>query len=107
VTFAEQIGMVDRAIQSHLGSVKVQYRPAHEDPYEVVGMFDERFVLIDKGDAGVEQVTPALFVRLEDLKVHPDDDEPTIEINEITYKVRERQVDGLGGIRLLLHKVDA
>ncbi len=105
--FPDLVADVDRAVQGHLGGVTVTYQPKVGAPVEVVGMFDEAFVLIDR-QAGVEQVTPSVVVRLEDLPVHPDDDEPTLTINGTPYKVRERQTDGSvgGSIRLLLHRAD-
>lgn len=104
MTFSALVAAADRAVQVHLGSVAVTYQPQGEDPVEVTGMFDERFVLVDQGDAGVEQTAPAAFLMLEDLPVDPEDDEPLITIGGTEYRVRERQKDGMGGIRLLLHR---
>lgn len=105
VDFAELVRRTDRAVQNHLGSVTVTYDPVSGPAVQVPGMFDDRYLLIDR-QAGVEQVTPAVVIRLEDLPVHPDNDEPVLTINGTTYRVRERQIDGAvgGAIRLLLHR---
>lgn len=103
--FLDQIARVDRAVQDRLGGVTVVFRPDHEDSIEIVGMFDEQYLLAEEGHPGVESVAPVLFVRLEDLLVELDDDEPTVEIDEKTYRVVERKPDGVGGVRLRLHRV--
>lgn len=105
MSFADLVKRADRAAQTHLGSVAVTYAPEVGAPVTVQGMFDDRYILIDR-QAGVEQVTPAVVIRLEDLPVHPDDDEPVLTINGVVYQIRERQTDGLvgGAIRLLLHR---
>jgi hypothetical protein len=73
--------------------------------FPIKGMFDENYVLIEgSAHAGVEQGTPSIWLRLEDLPVHPDQDEPVLTIRGQAYVVRERQADvGGGSIRLLLH----
>jgi hypothetical protein len=105
VSFADHVAAADRAVQRHLGSVTVGYQPAVGAAVEVMGMFDEAYVLLDQGQAGVEQVSPVAWLRLEDLPIHPDDDEPILTIEGKVYRVRERQTDGTTGgtIRLLLH----
>jgi hypothetical protein len=104
MSFADLVERADRAAQDHLGGVTVTYAPAVGAAVEVVGIFDEVYRLLDPGEAGVEQVTPAVFFRLDDLPVHPDEDEPELTIEGLTYQIRERQPDGQGGIRLLLHR---
>jgi hypothetical protein len=118
MAFFDLVEDVDRAVQQHLGGATIVYQPAEGDAVTVVGMFDATYVLLDQGNAGVEQIMPAVFLRLEDLPVHPDDDEPIITIvddddHEIViagpYRVRERQVDSVdgGSVRLLLHRSGA
>lgn len=104
MAFADLVTACDRAALEHLGGTTVVYRPQHEDPVEVEGIFDSQYVLVRPGEAGNESVGPALFVRLADLPVHPDDDEPQVEIGDTVYTVRERQPDGMGGMRLLLYR---
>jgi len=107
VGFLDLVAAADRAAQDLLGGVTVSYAPEVREAVEVQGMFDERYVLVQaSAHAGVEQTAPAVFLRLEDLPADPDDDEPLITIGAKTYRVRERQRDGLGGIRLLLHLAD-
>jgi hypothetical protein len=109
MSFADLILAADRAAQRSLGGVPVIYVPeaAPSTPVTVTGIFDANFVFVDQGNAGVEQVGPAVFLRLEDLPADPDVDDPRITIAGIVYAVRERQRDSLGGIRLLLHLADS
>lgn len=103
MSFADLVAQTDRAAQEHLGGVTVSYAPAVGDAVEVVGIFDANFVLVRQGgESGVEQVGPVVWLRLADLPVHPDDDDPTLTIGGQDYTVREREPDSMGGIRLLL-----
>lgn len=72
----------------------------------VKGIFDEQYVLA-KGDAeaGVEARGPAVFFRLADLPDDPEDDDPTLTIRGVDYRVVERRPDGMGGVVLALRKV--
>jgi hypothetical protein len=91
-----------------LDSVAVTYQSL-AGTVEVRGMFDENYVLVQgSAHAGVEQGGPAVFLRIEDLPRHPDQDEPLLTILGKAYKIRERQPDGSvgGSIRLLLHVID-
>jgi hypothetical protein len=98
------VARTDRAVQAHLGGEAVTYASLL-GTFPVTGMFDENYVLIEgAAHAGVEQIGPSVWLRLEDLPVHPDQDEPVLTIKGQAYVVRERQVDkGGGSIRLLLH----
>ena len=112
--FPDLVAQADRAVQEHLGGVAVTYEDEFGEVVEVQGIFDETYTLADGGQAGVEQVTPAVFVLISDLPVPPDEDaeevrtqiqdEPLVTIRGKKYRVRERQADGMGGVRLLLHR---
>ncbi|MGN6105197.1 MAG: head-tail joining protein [Kofleriaceae bacterium] len=106
MSFDELVAETDRAALSDLGGETVTYTPEVGSPVPVTGMFDEQYVLA-KGtaEAGVEATGPAVFLRLEDLPVHPDDDEPTLTIKSVDYRVIERRPDGMGGIVLALRRV--
>lgn len=108
MAFSDLVEGIDRAAQTLLGGVPVIYQPEVGGPVTVQGIFDERYTLVQPGNAGVEQLGPAVFLRLEDLPVHPDDDEPRLTIGGKVYTVRERQPDGPqgGGIVLLLHLLE-
>ncbi len=108
MSFADLVESTDRLAQEHLGGVDVIYQPGTGGPVTVRGIFDENFVLVDAGEAGVEQVTPVVHLRLEDLPSDPATDDPTLAIAGKVYRVRHRQVDGApgGGIRLYLHRSD-
>lgn len=102
--FADDIERIDRAARTHLGGVAIVYASVG-GTVEPIGIFDELYVLTDR-TSGVEQVSPAVWLSLADLPVHPDDDDPLLTIAGKNYRVRERQPDGGGGIRLLLHVAD-
>ncbi len=106
MAFADLVSAADRAVQGHLGGETVIYTPLHEDPVEVTGVFDARYVRVDSGNGDVEQVGPAVWLKLADLPVNPEEDDPTLEIAGKTYTVHERQPDGLGSVLLLLHRAD-
>lgn len=103
MVFAELVAAADRAVQANLGGEPVTYQPAAGSAVVVVGVFDAVYVLT-KGDAeaGVETLGPAVFLRLEDLPVNPEDDEPTLLLGAVEYRVIERRPDGIGGIVLAL-----
>lgn len=105
MAFSDLVATADRAVQDHLGGT-VSYQPEVGDAVDVSAVFDERYVRVleDQERAGVEDVGPAVWLLLEDLPVHPDDDEPVITVGGVAYRVRERQIDGMGGIRLFLHR---
>lgn len=105
MSFEDLVAQVDRAAQSLLGGEIVTYAPSVGSPVQVTGMFDEQYVLA-KGDAnaGVETLGPAVFFRLEDLPVDPEDDEPTLTIRGNAYSVHERRPDGMGGIVLAVRR---
>jgi hypothetical protein len=106
--FSELVERVDRAAQDLLDGVAITYTPLDGTPVSVIGVFDERWRLEDPGGAGVEQITPAVWVRLEDLPVDPDDDDPLITIAGIDYTVHRREYDSIrASVMLLLHRSEA
>jgi hypothetical protein len=106
MSFFDLIADIDRTAQRLLGGEPMIYRPEVGDPVTVVGIFDQQYVLArGNAHAGVETLSPAVFLRLEDLPTDPEDDEPTLTIRAVVYRVGERKPDGIGGIVLELHKV--
>lgn len=106
MAFADLVTAADRAAQVALGGELVTYAPEVGAPVEVTGIFDEQYVLAKgSAEAGVETLGPAVFLRLEDLPEDPEDDEPTVTIRGVEYRVVERRPDGLGGIVLALQRI--
>lgn len=104
--FEGLIAAADRLVIDKLGGSPVIYQPADGDAVEVSGVFDQLYVLAQgNAHAGVETLGPAVFLRLDDLPVNPDDDDPTLTIGALTYRVIERKRDGIGGIVLALRLV--
>lgn len=69
------------------------------------GIFTAAYVRVEAGHAGVSSQTPAVFYRLVDLPSDPDEDEPTITIDGVSYAGREVEKNGQGGVYVLLTKV--
>lgn len=104
--FAVLVAQMDRVAQVNLGAVDVFYQPEIGDAVTVSGIFDAQYVLVQGGaHAGVESLAPAVFLRIEDLPTDPEQDEPTLDIAGVAYRVAERKPDGLGGIVLVLRLV--
>lgn len=107
MAFEDLVAGIDRIAATALGGEPVIYRPSIEATVTVTGIFDENYTLA-KGtaEAGVETLGPAVFLRLEDLPVDPDDDDDvTLEIREVEYRVVERRPDGMGGAVLQLRRI--
>lgn len=105
MAFSDLIDSADRAVLGHCGGIDVIYTTEAGAPTTVQGIFDEEYVLSDPGRAGVEQITPAVWLQLEDLPTDPRAENPTVTILGNVYTVRERPTDGVGGsIRLILRR---
>ena len=106
MAFADLIAATDRAVQAHLGGEPVIYQPAAGASVPVTGIFDASFVFVQQSgvQAGVEAVTPAVFLQLADLPTDPKQDDPILTIGGVDYRVWERQPAGLGSIVLALRK---
>lgn len=105
-TFAAAVMEIDKRTRDRLGGIAIIYRPAASEEFPVVGIFDENYILVT-GDppAGVETIGPAIFLRLDELPVDPENDEPILVIGGAEYDVIECKPDGIGGIVLRLRKV--
>jgi hypothetical protein len=104
VSFASFLATADRSVRGILGG-PVTYTPGTGAPVVVQGVFDAAFVHADLGEAGVSTSGPAVFLTLADLPSDPSADlAATVTVGGITYKPREVQPDGLGGVRLLLRQ---
>lgn len=113
MSFDDLVAAADRAAMAALGGVTVTYRPSADVVVtvvetELVGIFDAQYVLAKgSAEAGVETLGPAVFFRLEDLPedIDLEEDEPTLTIRGVEYRVIERRPDGMGGIVLALRTV--
>ncbi len=84
----------------------ITYQPAAGAAVTPNVIFDENYVLAKgDGEAGVETLGPAVFLKLADLPIHPDLDDPILTINGVLYRVTERRAAGLGAMVLALRKV--
>jgi hypothetical protein len=106
MAFPDLVATAGRAALQHLGGEAVIYAPGEGDPVTVTGIFDASYTRVESGTGDVESVGPAVWVVLDDLPTDPEEDDPILTIAGKTYTVAERQRDGLGTIRLLLHRAD-
>lgn len=107
MAFSDLVAAADRAVQANLGGVAVTWQSDVWGDVIVTGMFDEAYELADPSGAGVESLGPTFFVRASDLPAHVDDDlDARLIVGEKPYRIIERQPDGMGGVRLLLHRID-
>jgi hypothetical protein len=104
VAWPELIAAVNGALVDTLGE-PTTYAPASGGPVTAKGIVDMAYVRVDVGTAGASSSAPAVFYRLADLPIDPDDDNPEITINGRSYEVIEVQKDGQGGVLLLLHRL--
>ena len=86
--------------------MKITYQPAVGPALQVDAIFGEPY-LLEQGDlpAGVEALSPTVFLRLAQLPIDPELDEPTLVIGSTVYRVVERMPAGLGSISLRIRKV--
>lgn len=103
--FAALVENLDRAVLGHLGGVSIVFQPEAGAAVPVKGIFDPRYVLSDQGNSDVEQVSPAVWLKLSDLPPHPFRGRPLVIVDGVTYNVQERRTDGqLGGSVVLILK---
>lgn len=110
MSFSDLVAGVDAAVQTVLaGDEVLTYTPTAGVATPFEGIFDASYVLAKgSAEAGVEALGPAVFLRRsvrEALPVDPeDDDDPTVTVDGVPYRVTERRPDSLGGIVLVLRK---
>jgi hypothetical protein len=103
--FTDLLASADRAALQHLGST-VRYAPKVGDPVEVRGIYDAAYLKATVGQAGVSGSVPAVFLMLSDLPEDPSSGNATITVDGASFKVREVQKDGQGGVVLQLTRTD-
>jgi hypothetical protein len=104
MTFSALLAVADRTALKHLGG-PVRYTSSAGQAVDVTGIFDAAYVQAEAGQAGVSTTGPAVFLTLADLTSNPSADKATITVDGVTYRPREAQPDGQGGVLLLLHRV--
>jgi hypothetical protein len=84
----------------------ILYKPANGPAVPVKVISASPYVRL-QGDelGGVEASLPSVFVRLSELPVDPEIDDPLLTIEGVVYRVTERKPAGLGAIRLMLRRV--
>jgi hypothetical protein len=90
----------------HVGGVAVMYQSSGGHHVQIRGLFSAPYSLAKgQAEAGVESVGPSVFLRLTDLPMELDHDEPVIGIEGANYRVVERSPDGAGGVLLHLRLI--
>ena len=102
--FADLVAAGDRVVRNVLGDA-ITYSPSVGAAVAVQGVFDSQYVKVDLGQPGVSSVSPAAFLRREDLPSDVETDTAaTVTFAGVVYTVHEVQPDGMGGVILLLHR---
>ena len=84
----------------------VFYRPRKGGSFEIKGIFDTQFVQVDPDtEEVVASNVPRVGIKLADIPFAPEQGD-VLEIRNKRYKITDAQEDGLGGVSLLLHRVD-
>ena len=105
--FADAVQSIDAAVREHLDGVSVLYAPSSGAPVTVSGMFDANYTSVDPQEPGVSTVGPALFLRLNELPNDPGgDEELRVTVNAKQYRAHTVKPDTMGGVVLLLNRVD-
>jgi hypothetical protein len=105
VGFSDALALADQAVQDHLGD-PVTYTPGVGAPVAVTGVFDAVYVNAASGKAEVSTGGPAVFLMVADLSSDPTTDlNLRVTIYGVTYKPREVEPDGKGGVLIHLHQV--
>lgn len=104
LSYADHIARADRAAQVRLGGTTVTYAPGVGAPVSVTGIFDEAYAHVQEGGAGIESVGPSVRLMLADLPLDPANDTPLLTIGGVVYRPHTRIREGMGAIRLLLHR---
>lgn len=105
-SFAGLMVTADALVRQALGQ-SVNYYPTVGSPVTVHGIFDASYVKLENAQAGVSSTGPAVFLALADLPSDPSTDiTATIAVGLLTYRVRECEPDGLGGVLLYLTRTN-
>lgn len=105
MSFEDLLAVGDEAVLDHLGC-PVSYVSTDGVEKLVAGIFDRAYVRVDVGQPGVSSSGPAVFLRVADLPVDPETDlDPTIVVEGVSYRVREVEPDGKGGVVITLSKL--
>ena len=96
--------MVGAAARDAFGTT-VLYRPHGGDPVTIAAIFHAEHA--EAGLAGGVPVTttaPVLDLLLADLAVEPEEGD-TLTVDDNDYRVVDVRADGMGGAKLILHRV--
>lgn len=105
MAWPDLVRQMDAALIGALGkpAQSITYLPELATvPVPVPGIFDDAYVLVAVGEAGVSSTAPAVFFRLEQLPVDPNGDDPIITVDGVEYSAREVKKDGQGGVVIVL-----
>ena len=105
MTFASSIGrLLGHCLNAFGEEQTVEFRPASGSPYEIRGIFDKQYTLVDQ-ETGVEVVTakPNLGVRLADFAAKPVQGDK-VTVRTVSYMIETVLEDGQGGALLVLRQ---
>lgn len=107
INFQAHIDNMDPQVLSHLDSGEVVvYRPGVGSEVTISTIQDNGFEFIPAGEPGTFGTSPAVFCLLADLNSNPvTDEQARVIVDGVEHSIHQPQVDGKGGVLLLLHKV--
>lgn len=83
---------------------RVVYWPRESPSFEINGVFDAAYILVDpQSGVTIQSTTPRLGVRLSTLPMPPEEGD-RVEVRGVVYEITESQPDGQGGAVLILHR---
>lgn len=81
------------------------YTPSGGSPVEVLGIYDDLYEAVDpQTGAIITSTQPVLGIKDDHLPDPPQQDD-TVTVRGVTYRVKEVQTDGQGGSKLFLHRL--
>jgi len=108
MTMADHILAMDRHVLAHLETGEVvSCRDEFGKVVVLPVVFQNNYHLSDPDQPGVVSSSPALFCREEDLaNGYFLEEGVTVLVNDVEYRVREPQADGVGGLVFRLLKLE-
>ncbi len=105
MAFTDLVMTGDVALRGILGGSLI-YTPGTGSPVTVKGIFDQAYVRLDTGEAGIASASPAAFFTLSDLPSDPSADVAAqVTALGVTYRITEAKPDGIGAVIVFLQEV--
>lgn len=104
MAWSDVVQEMDAAVVAAFGEPAITYTTGQGLTAPLPGVFHAAYVRVEAGEAGIASTSPAVFCRTRDLPVDPNDDDPTITVRGVAYRVIEIKPDGQGGTWLVVQQ---